>query len=53
MNKTLVEILKSREDLSDYLYHFTKGAYAKQTLLKIADDKALKDVGNKGVICFY
>ena len=26
MNKTLLEILQSREDISDYVFHFTKHA---------------------------
>ena len=51
-NKTLLEILASREDVSDYLFHFTKGANAKDTLIKILSDGRLLDVSNKGVICF-
>lgn len=32
MSKTLFDILKSREDLSDYLFHFTSGANAKEII---------------------
>ena len=52
MNNTTQKILKSRADLSPYLFHFTKGATAMVTLNKILEDKMLKDVGGKGVICF-
>lgn len=52
MNKTLLKILKSREDISDYLYHFTNGKNAKDTLSQIVKDRCLKDVKNRGVICF-
>jgi hypothetical protein len=51
MNKTLVNILKSREDLSDYLFHFTKGSNAIDVLESITQDKSLKDNNGKGVIC--
>lgn len=50
MNKTLDLILDSRYDLSDYLFHFTRGNYAKNTLNKILRDKKLLDVRNKAVI---
>lgn len=52
MNKTLSEILNSREDLSDYLFHFTKGRSAKETLMSIINDNAIKDVNHTGRICF-
>lgn len=52
MNQTLLKIIASREDVSDYLFHFTKGSNAFETLLKIAEDRHLKDVNNNGVICF-
>lgn len=52
MNHTLLKIIASREDISDYLFHFTKGSNAFDTLIKIVDDKQLKDVNNNGVICF-
>lgn len=52
MNKTLSEILNSREDLSDYLFHFTKGGKAKGALLSIINDNAIKDVNHTGRICF-
>ena len=44
MNKTLLEILQSREDISDYVFHFTKHANAYETLQTILDGKAIKDV---------
>ncbi len=52
MNKTLLAIVESREDLSDYLFHFTNGGKAKEILIKITKDKFLKDINNRGVICF-
>lgn len=52
MSKTTQQILKSRADLSPYLFHFTKGRNAMDTLNKILDDGKLIDVGRKGVICF-
>lgn len=52
MNKTLLQIIESREDLSDYLFHFTNGKNAKETLKKITSEQAVRDVNNKGVICF-
>ncbi len=52
MNNTLIKILQSREDLSDYLFHFTKGRNALLTLKTIISDKGVKDVNNCGYICF-
>jgi hypothetical protein len=52
MNKTLQEIFNKRADLSDYLFHFTKGFRAKQTLEKILVSKAIKDIKDNGYICF-
>lgn len=52
MNQTLREIFKSREDVSDYVFHFTKGSNAKRTLETIVSDKVIRDVKNKGHICF-
>ena len=52
MNTTLLKIIAAREDISDYLFHFTKGSKAFDTLVKIAEDKQLKDMSNTGVICF-
>lgn len=52
MNRTLFEIINSREDLSNYLFHFTKGRKAKDTLMNIINDKAIKDVSQIGHICF-
>ncbi|WP_106917107.1 hypothetical protein [Chryseobacterium aurantiacum] len=52
MNKTLQQIINSREDISDYLFHFTNGEKAFDTLCKIYDDRKLIDVNDNGVICF-
>jgi hypothetical protein len=41
-----------REDISDYLFHFTKGEDAFLTLEQIIADEAIKDVKNNGYICF-
>ena len=54
MNKGIDRILDLRSDMSDYVFHFTKGTYskAKETLIKILnDDKIIANV-NTGVICF-
>lgn len=52
MNSTLYEILNSREDLSKYLFHFTKGRNAKDTLVSIINDGKIKDIHQTGRICF-
>lgn len=52
MNKTLYEILQSRQDLSDYVFHFTKNKNAKNTLREIIQDGEIKDINNNGYICF-
>lgn len=52
MNRTLTEILKRREDISDYLFHFTKGVNAKDTLISIITQKKIKDTKGSGYICF-
>lgn len=52
MNETLLKILKSREDLSEYLFHFSSGVKASQTLVQIIKDNAIIDVKSKGVLCF-
>jgi len=52
MNSTLLRIGQAREDISEYLYHFTSKRNALDTLIKIIDDNALKDINSKGVICF-
>lgn len=51
MNK-LLELIQSREDISDYLFHFTKGADAFMTLLRILSEKKLKDIKKRNYICF-
>lgn len=52
MNNTLLNILKSREDISDYVFHFTKKAHAKDILTQILADGAIKDISGNGYICF-
>ena len=52
INQTLLNILKSREDISDFVFHFTKKAEAKDTLSKILSDGAIIDVNGNGYICF-
>lgn len=52
MNSTLKEILKRREDISDYLFHFTKGINAKDTFKRIVTEKKIKDKKGIGYICF-
>jgi len=52
MNDTLLKIIESREDISDYLFHFTKGCNAFDTLVEIVKGKQLVDINNHGVICF-
>lgn len=52
MNNTLYEIIDSREDLSKYLFHFTKGRKAKDTLVSIIKDGKIKDINQTERICF-
>lgn len=52
MNQTLINIFKSREDISSYLYHFTKGSNALETLCSIIDSESIKDTLASGRICF-
>ena len=52
MNNTLVKIIQSREDISDYLFHFTKGSNALKILETIISDRKIKDMKNNGYICF-
>lgn len=52
MNKTLLEILEKRLDLSQYLFHFTKGSNAISTLRKIISSESIIDINNNGYICF-
>lgn len=50
--ETVEKIYFTRQDLSDYVFHFTSGANAKDVLVKILADHAIKDVKSKGFICF-
>ena len=51
-NQTLKEIKKVRPDLSDYVFHFTKGRKAKEVLSSIVSDAAIIDKGRRVHICF-
>lgn len=51
-NQTLLKILSLREDISEYLFHFTKGSSSVDVLNCIIEQGAIIDVENKGVICF-
>jgi len=48
----LIDIIKTREDISDYVYHFAKHNYAKQTLTSILSENAVKDINGNGYISF-
>ena len=54
MNRGIDRILDLRSDMSDYVFHFTKGPHseAKETLIKILDDDKIIANVNTGVICF-
>lgn len=52
MNTTVEKIYHSREDLSEYVFHFTRGAHGRDTLEKILSEGVIKDISSKGYICF-
>lgn len=52
MNTSLVKFGELREDMSDYLFHFTKGEDACLTLEKILGERILRDINGNGYICF-
>lgn len=52
VNRRLKEILNSRQDISDYLFHFTKRRDAIDTFKSILSDRAIKDVNRVGYLCF-
>jgi len=49
-NATMEKIKSLRPDLSDYFFHFTKGSDGKNTLKKILDDMAIKDINGNSYI---
>lgn len=51
-NDTVEKIYLSRQDLSDYVFHFTRGANARETLIQILSDGSIKDMSGNGFICF-
>ena len=52
INQTLLKIRELREDISEYLFHFTKGDYALETLHKILDEGKLRSFNEDKYICF-
>lgn len=52
MSTGLVKFCELREDVSDYLFHFTKGEDAYLTLEKILGERTLLDRKGNGYICF-
>lgn len=46
------KIISTREDLSDYLFHFTKGPDAFNTLCEILRSGEIKDIKKRGFLCF-
>ena len=51
-NQTLKIINELREDISEYLFHFTKGEDAFETLQKILDEGKLRSFNEDRYICF-
>lgn len=51
-NKTLLEIFNSRNDISEYVFHFTKSATARESFNSIIQSKEIKDINGNGYICF-
>lgn len=51
-NSTYLQILASREDISNYMFHFAKWSRAKDTLQRIIECEAIKDINERGYICF-
>ena len=45
-----INLIKERKDLTQYLFHFTKGKNPSQTLVKILDERKL--TSSLGYICF-
>lgn len=52
MNQTLLKIIQSREDISNYLFHFTKGDKASEVLSSIIKCQKILDIKRRGYICF-
>lgn len=52
MKESLVKFNELREDISDYLFHFTKGENAFEVLQQILYEGKLRDISNNGYICF-
>ena len=52
MNQILFEILQSRQDLSDYVFHFTKHRNALDTLKRIVETQSILDINKRGYLCF-
>lgn len=52
LTQTYYDILQSREDISDYVFHFTKQHEAKDTLETIINERKIRDIKGSGYICF-
>ena len=52
INQTLLKIRELREDISEYLFHFTKGEDAFENLQKILDEGKLRSFNKDRYICF-
>lgn len=52
INQTLLKIRELREDILEYLFHFTKGEDAFETLQKILDEGKLRSFNEEKYICF-
>lgn len=52
VNQTLLKIRDLREDISEFLFHFTKGGDAFETLQKILDEGKLRSFNEDRYICF-
>lgn len=52
VNHTLVKIKDLREDISEFLFHFTKGEDAFEKLQKILDEGKLRSFNKDRYICF-
>lgn len=52
VNQALVKFRELREDISEYLFHFTKGKDAFETLQMILDEGKLRSFNEEKYICF-
>lgn len=52
MKGSTKEIFQSRNDISEYVSHFTKSRKAKDTFIQILKDNTIKDTKSRGFLCF-